>query len=225
MTQPYRPKTSRYSSHSLVLELCGEEGSGRRLLDLGCGPGHVSRLLAGRGFEVTGVDKAPPETPAGPGLQFLAGDLEHGIPEGAGRFDIVVCGDVLEHLRDPGRLLREIAGVLLPGGKLIASLPNSGNLYFRLTVAAGRFPKHDYGLFDRTHLHFYVWDGWLDLFRQNGFEIVLVKPSGVPVGLAVSASEDSTIVRVAEWCSHAAARIWKRMFAYQFVVEAKLEQP
>lgn len=222
MRSQYEFKASPYSSHSLILELCGLVGPGR-LLDLGCGPGHLSLLLAGRGFEVTGVEKSRPEISARPGLRFITGDLENGIPEGAGRFEIVLCGDVLEHLKEPGKLLCEIARVLQPEGRLIASLPNSGNLYFRLMVAIGRFPKHDRGLFDRTHLHFYVWDGWVDLFRQSGFEIETVKPSGIPVGLALPSVAGSAVVRAAEWFSYIAARIWKRMFAYQFVVVAKVK--
>ena len=223
MSSPYEFKASPYSSHSLMLALCGE-GGGRRLLDVGCGPGYLSRLLAERGFEVTGVERTPPEEMGGARLRFLAADLDEGLPEDLGRYDAVVCGDVLEHLKDPGRLLRAIGGVLAPGGRLIASLPNSGNLYFRLTVLMGRFPQHERGLFDRTHLHFYVWDGWVELFRENGFEIERVQPSGIPVGLAAPSLAGSRAVRAAEWLSAVAARIWKRMFAYQFVVLARVKQ-
>jgi hypothetical protein len=106
----------------------------------------------------------------------------------------------------------------------VASLPNSGNLYFRLTVLAGRFPKHDRGLFDRTHLHFFTWDGWEELFRAHGYGFTQVKPSGIPVGLAFPAAEGSLLVRAAEWAAHLAARCWRRMFAYQFVVTATISE-
>ena len=73
--------------------------------------------------------------------------------------------------------------MLEPGGRLIASLPNSGNLYFRLVVLTGRFPKHDRGLFDRTHLHFMVWDEWINLFSSAGLEIESVQSSALPFSL------------------------------------------
>jgi hypothetical protein len=106
---------------------------------------------------------------------------------------------------------------------LLASLPNSGNLYFRLTVLSGRFPRHERGLFDRTHLHFFTWDGWLELFHSQGYRLETVRPSGIPVGLALPAWQGSAAVRAAEALSAAAARFWKRLFAYQFVISARPE--
>jgi 2-polyprenyl-3-methyl-5-hydroxy-6-metoxy-1,4-benzoquinol methylase len=48
-----------------------------------------------------------------------------------GGFDYIISADVLEHLYDPNILLRDLRAKLAPGGKLIASLPNSGDIYFR----------------------------------------------------------------------------------------------
>lgn len=218
----YDFKPSPYSSHSLLLRACGEAGHGRRVLDLGCGQGHLSRILAGRGFEVAGVERAGGyDASAAGGVRIVEGDLEQGIPDAGGLFDLVVCGDILEHLKEPGRLLDQIATLLGPGGRLIASLPNSGNLYFRLTVALGRFPQEDRGLFDRTHLHFYTWDGWERLLGEHGFEVESVHPSGIPVGLALPSMDGSLAIRAAERLCYVAARLWKRLFAYQFVVAAR----
>ena len=86
-----------------------------------------------------------------------------GLPElPPASFDYFFCADILEHLRDPARLLHQLRTALYPGGLLIASLPNSGNVYFRLNILAGRFPQDDKGLFDRTHVRFYMWSGWKD---------------------------------------------------------------
>ena len=218
----YEFKPGPYSSHTLLLDACGVDGRRRRVLDLGCGDGHLAALLAQRGFDVTGVERAGAYTlPSPTGVRIVEGDLETGIPDAGGVFDLVLCGDILEHLRDPGRLLDGISEILNPGGRIIASLPNSGNLYFRLTVAMGRFPQEDRGLFDRTHLRFYAWDGWAALFRGHGYEFESVRPSGIPVGLAFPSKADSLPVRTAEWLCYQAARAWKRMFAYQFVVVAR----
>jgi hypothetical protein len=103
----------------------------------------------------------------------------------------------------------------------VASLPNSGNLYFRLNVLAGRFPQQDRGLFDRTHLHFLAWANWVELFAASGFAIEQCRSSGIPVGLAAPRFADTLAVRAAERLSYELARCWKTMFAYQFVVTAR----
>jgi len=218
----YTFKESRFSSHSALLARLPEPGQGKRVLDLGCAGGYLSRILAARGYQVTAVERAGG---AGhdfpPSVHLIEADLDHGLPPLNGLFDWVLCADILEHLRHPESLLSQIRGVLAPGGHILASLPNSGNLYFRLVVLSGRFPQHDKGLFDRTHLRFYTWDGWHDLFCGTGFLIESAEPTGIPVGLAFPGREQRLDVRAAERLCYELARIWKRMFAYQFVLQAK----
>ena len=109
--------------------------------------------------------------------------------------------------------------------QLVASLPNSGNIYFRLTILAGRFPQDDKGLFDRTHLHFYMWKGWNDLFESAGLQIEERKVSGIPVGLALPKWDGTAAVRALESLAHTAARLRPTLFAYQFVVTARRRKP
>ena len=218
----YQFKERPYSSHILLLQEFPTAGAGRRVLDVGCAEGYLAEILAGRGYAVTGVDL--PGTAHNDSFQFVAGDLDAGLPPLEGSFDYILCADVLEHLRDPLRMLRECRGLLAPGGALIASLPNSGHLYFRWNVLMGRFPRHDKGLFDRTHLQFYMWEGWVDLLARAGFGIESVRASGVPVGLALPRREGSAGVRFLEWLSFRLACLRKTLFAYQFIVRARRER-
>lgn len=222
---PYQLKDSPYSSHGLLLASLPADGAGRRVLDVGCAGGYLSAILASRGYRVTGVD-SPGAACAGfpESVELLEADLDLGLPALTGGFDFVICADVLEHLRRPAMLLRELHGVLAHGGKLAVSLPNSGHAYFRWTVLRGRFPAEDRGLFDRTHLHFYTWRGWKDLFSAAGFGIESVRCSGVPIGLALPGWEGSPMVRGLERMSYESARWWKEMFAYQFIVTASPER-
>lgn len=217
----YTLKESPYSSHSKLLELLPAEGNGRRVLDVGCGNGYIGALLTARGYRVTGVERAGGYTAAFPrDVELVEADLDAGLPRIEGRYSYVVCADILEHLKEPVRLLEDLRPLLEPDGVLVASLPNSGNLYFRLNILFGRFPKHDKGLFDRTHLHFYMLDGWRELLAAGGFRLTALKPTGIPVGLAAPSWLGSPWIAAAERISFELARMWKRLFAYQFVVTA-----
>jgi SAM-dependent methyltransferase len=223
-TATYQLKDSPYSSHSLLLASLPPSGGGRRVLDVGCAGGYLGAILASRGYRVTGID-SPGAARAGfpESIELLEADLDLGLPPLTGRFDFVICADVLEHLRRPALLLRDLRAVLATGGRLAASLPNSGHAYVRWNVLTGRFPAEDRGLFDRTHLHFYTWRGWLDLFHTAGFRIETLRSSGVPIGLALPKWKGSAPVRGLERMSYESARWWKKMFAYQFIVTAAPE--
>jgi SAM-dependent methyltransferase len=223
LASPYTFKTSPYSSHSRLLALLPGPAGGRneRVLDIGCGPGYLSEQLRDRGYRVTGIERPGWGPPGGAqGFTLVEADLELGLPLLEERFDVVVCADVLEHLRDPLSMLRHIRSVLSPGGRLILSLPNSGHLYFRLVVLSGRFPKEDKGLFDGTHIHFFTWDGWVELLRKAGFAVRAAGATGVPVSLAFPSLAGNFAIRAAERLSYLLAKMWRQLFAYQFVVVA-----
>lgn len=222
MATPYEFKPGPYSSHTLLLDSLPKLGAGARVLDVGCGDGYLGEILAERGYEVTGIERSDGFTGRFPeSVRLVVADLEEGLPPLESRYDYVLCADILEHLRKPENLLAQIRGVLKRGGRLVASLPNSGNIYFRLNVLAGRFPQEDKGLFDRTHLRFYMWDGWARLLQEAGYSIETVRSSGIPVGLAISpGSPPSRPIEVLEGVSYELARLWKTLFAYQFIVTA-----
>jgi len=220
---PYELKQSPYGSHARLLSMLPAHGAGRRVLDLGCASGYLATILAGRGFDVVGVDRAGAVAGVPP-FTFVAADLDAGLPTLAGRFDVIILADLLEHLREPLAMLNAARELLAADGAILASLPNSGHLVFRLVVLAGRFPAHDRGLFDRTHLHFLTWRSWHELFARAGLSFARVAPTGVPLGLAFPSLDRTAAVRFAEWLSYALARAHKQLFAYQFVVTARPQE-
>lgn len=220
----YAFKASSFSSHSLLVNALPAQGQGRRVLDIGCAGGYLAAILADRGYQVTGLERPGGAGPAFPrNVRLIEADLELGLPRFEESFHFVICADILEHLRDPAKLLREAWVVLEPDGRLVASLPNSGHLYFRLNVLLGRFPQDDKGLFDRTHVRFFMWSGWVQLLRSGGFRVETVTSTGTPVGLALPKLEGTWLINFLESFSFTLARMWKTLFAYQFVVVARPE--
>ena len=114
---------------------------GARVLEVGCGPGHLSQRLAGHGLEVTGVDLDPAMVerarastgrrgdPGQPRPRFLVGDAAAlAFPDRS--FDLVVSTLSMHHWADPAAGLAEIGRVLCPGGRaLIWDLRPGGRLH------------------------------------------------------------------------------------------------
>lgn len=217
----YQHKPDPLSSHSRLLAQLPAPGNGRRVLDVGAGEGFLSRELALRGYEVVAI--AEPGTVSAdfpPGVTIVEADLDLGLPPADRPFDVVVCGDVLEHLRRPAEALDRLRTMLAQDGRLVASLPNGTHAWVRLQVLLGRFPKDDRGLFDRTHLHFFSWRGWQQLFRASGFTIESCTPTPIPFGLIAPAAL-RPVAGGLERLNYASARAWKTLLAYQFIVVAR----
>ena len=126
-------------------------GPGRRVLDLGCRYGALTRAYA-PGNDVVGVDvdrEALAEA-ATLGIETRWADVDEPLPFDDASFDVVVAGELLEHVRDPERLVGEVRRVLRPGGRFVASVPNAFRLKNRLRFLLGRKPEDD-----PTHLHMF----------------------------------------------------------------------
>lgn len=151
-------------------------GPGRRVLELGCGDGHVTRRLAEAGCSVVGVeiDAAAARVAAEFSDEIHVADLD--IEDtakilGDAVFERIVVGDVLEHLKDPGRTLTALRQHLTGEGLLVASIPNVTHADVRLMLLGGRWRYQDLGLLDRTHLRFFDLEGVVELFANAGWHI------------------------------------------------------
>ncbi|HVF14420.1 MAG TPA: class I SAM-dependent methyltransferase, partial [Acidimicrobiales bacterium] len=158
------------NSHTFMLELIG---ANKRVLDVGCAGGYLAEALAARGCVVSGVEVDPTLAEAAqPHLEKLVvADVEScDLVEafGAGAFDVVVFGDVLEHLRDPLPVLRQARPLLAPAGTVVASVPNVAHGSIRLALLQGRFEYQPTGLLDSTHLRFFTLDTLEQLLRDAG---------------------------------------------------------
>src|SRR2546422_4554883 len=126
-------------------------GPGRHVLDLGCRDGALTQAYAG-GNEIVGAD-ADREALAEAqklGIETRWADLDEPLPFEDASFDVVVAGELLEHLRDPRRLVDEARRVLRPAGTFVASVPNAYRLKNRLRFLLGRKVEDD-----PTHLQLF----------------------------------------------------------------------
>ena len=147
---------------------------GQRVLELGTGPGTVTRILHDKGCKVTGVEMDPDTlaTCAPFCERTLQANLEDPLwwqPLDGEKFEVIICADVLEHLRDPRPLLEKLPVFLRDGGCVLMSLPNASHLTIVASLLGGRFPYQKNGLLDNTHLKFYGREDLDALLRECGF--------------------------------------------------------
>ena len=109
-----------------------EEGLGKRMLDLSCGGGETSSMLASRGFQVVATDYSPPPPMKGPIHRVGGVNLNEYLPFRSATFDAVNLIEVIEHIEHQAQLIREIARVLKGGGVVVISTPNVLNVLSRL---------------------------------------------------------------------------------------------
>ncbi|TMD58681.1 MAG: glycosyltransferase [Chloroflexi bacterium] len=163
--------TAENTSHAKVLGLVG---SARTVLDIGCASGYLAKVLQMRGARVVGVEIDPSLAAAARAYceKVIVGDLEalDLAKELQGeRFDAVICADVLEHLANPSRTLRQVRSLLGPDGFLVASIPNITHISVTLELLKGNFDYRPLGLLDETHRRFFSKRGVIHLFEQSGY--------------------------------------------------------
>jgi ubiquinone/menaquinone biosynthesis C-methylase UbiE len=146
-------------------------------LDLGCGDGRLSGLLRARELTLADVSalalaRAARRVPAATPVE-LQPDAQ--LPFADSSFDLVLCAETIEHVRDVQLLLSEVRRVLRPGGALAVTTPAHGRLD-ALAIAARGFERR----FDplSPHLRFLTRRSLRDLLDAMGFEVKSLRRSG-----------------------------------------------
>ena len=126
-------------------------GPGRRVLDLGCRYGALTRsYMAGNDVVGVDVDQDALGEAVKLGIETVWADVEEPLPFKEASFDVVVAGELLEHLREPAPLVEDVGRLLRPGGIFVGSVPNAFRLKNRFRFLVGRPPEAD-----PTHLHMF----------------------------------------------------------------------
>ena len=147
-----------------------------RILDLGCGSGALGRnlLAAGKAAEVVGVElfDAAAQVASTHYAKTYVGDIEGMDLPYELAFDYVICGDILEHLREPEAVVTKAHRWLKDEGRFICSVPNVR--YWRVAyelALKGAWDYGDAGILDKTHLRFFTRASCLRMLSGAGFVV------------------------------------------------------
>ena len=207
------------TAHGAAVQMVGY---GKRVLEFGCAAGHVTKVLVEQNCIVTGVERdATAASGAGRyAHRVVVGDIEAdevwGELEG-NTFDVLMFGDVLEHMRDPLAVLRRGVPLLAAGGVVVTSIPNVAHGDLRMSLLRGRFDYGPWGLLDRTHLRLFTYESMLDLLHQAGLAPVELRRIVVPLFNApeFDVKPEDVDPRVVDMLRHD-----PNAETYQFVVKA-----
>ena len=219
----YPIKQSRYSSHYYAQQLTG---ANHEVLDIGCGEGFLAVELAKNGNRVTGVDALPEAAKSAALDDYYSADLDDGLDGvvrriNGKRFDRVLLLDILEHLRNPGRILEQCHELVQKNGQVIVSVPNIANIHTRLLLMMGKFDYTERGLLDSTHVRFYTRKTAKAMLEQAGYRIVGQKMAVVPIELALGISPKTILFKMLNRMLGALTALMPTLFGYQIILVAQ----
>lgn len=216
-----------FHTHMKVLKLVLPNST---VLEIGSSTGYFTRELLKKGCQVVCVEANKDAVrEAGKHLQnkIIEGkveDIKKYLTKKE-KFDYIILADVLEHLADPSKCLTNLLGYLKPEGRLVISLPNIANFSIRFNLLFwGKFNYQEYGILDKTHLHFFTNKTARDLFRKKG---LIVDCFDVTAGFAVSPLYAKTLGRITfrikplRYIEDYLTRLFPGFFALEFIYVLK----
>jgi 2-polyprenyl-3-methyl-5-hydroxy-6-metoxy-1,4-benzoquinol methylase len=150
-------------------------GTHARVLDVGCASGvnagwfrrHGASEIVGVESDLHSADRAAKVLDT-----VVHGPIETAVDELSGRFDLIVCADVLEHLADPWTVVERLAAFASPSTVLAVSMPNIRFVGALWRVAFGRgFEYEPGGIFDISHLRFFTRSNARQLIETGGWRV------------------------------------------------------
>lgn len=182
----YNSKQLEYFSNVRLdlLELIPKDYRNGNLLEIGAGSGATLMFAKQNHYasKVTGIDiqsinhsyQSHSEID-----QFVIGNIEQDdLFFTQQPYDVIICGDVLEHLVNPWQTIRKLKSYLSKDGIIIASVPNFREIGTLTKIClTGDFSYQDSGVLDRTHLRFFCKKNIKELFVHNNFQILSIQDS------------------------------------------------
>jgi 2-polyprenyl-3-methyl-5-hydroxy-6-metoxy-1,4-benzoquinol methylase len=217
----YAVDTTADTAPARVVRMIGRE---QRVLEVGSGPGSITKQLKEVGqCKVTALEIDPvaielvkPFCEAVYSADLNSSEWDKVLL--AQKFEVVLAADVLEHVYNPLAVLKKMASLVSPGGRVVLSLPHVGHCTIATCLLLEDFDYRDWGLLDRTHIRFFGLKNIQDLLRQANLAITKVE-------FVVRHPEETEFA--AKWSQlnnavQNALLTNKFGFVYQVVLEAKV---
>ena len=187
-----------------------------RILSLGVGAGETEKAIRDWcGAYVMGIEID--ERLAGIARSKLdavvCGDVETlEALRGCGEFDLIICGEILEHLREPQTLLRRLSPFLSAGGVVLITAPNVRHWHVLYPLLLkGEWKYRDSGILDATHLRFFTRKSLCRMIEEAGYRIREVRPK---VHSSASTLLRSVLIKLLGFC------LTSEFVAYEFLILA-----
>ena len=188
----------------------------KRVLDVGCAEGHLSKKFSEKGCEVVGIeiDQMAAKKAKKYCKEIINEDVEsiELSKNYENYFDFIVFADILEHLKEPLLVLQRFKKYLKEDGYVLLSLPNISNWRIRIKFLFGSFEYEDKGLLDNSHIRFFNAKTSKKLILDAGYEIY---EYNLTVG---------DLPKCAKFF-HFIGTLWPNLLAYQFLIIARKDKP
>jgi 2-polyprenyl-3-methyl-5-hydroxy-6-metoxy-1,4-benzoquinol methylase len=169
-------------------------GCNKIILDIGCNDGSAGSVLIKQGNTVYGIDivKENVENALKKGVKAIRMDINSDIslPYEDNFFDVIIAGDIIEHIFDTDAFMRKFQTKLKNNGTLILATPNLASLGRRLLLLLGRNPYVEYSLEDKIsgaepvgHIRYFVKDDLIRFLNKHGFRVDAIVSDRLNAGL------------------------------------------
>ncbi|MDD5687526.1 MAG: glycosyltransferase [Elusimicrobia bacterium] len=171
----------RQTTYGQIIDLITE---GSTVFDIGCSTGFLGKyLIEKKNCVVYGleIDEKSAERAKSLYKKVFIDDIEkeNVLDKIHERFDYIILGDVIEHLRDPDIVLSNIKGILKPYGSVLMSIPNIATWKIRLNLLFGKFEyAENGGILDKNHLRFFTLKSMSKMVSNCGFRINYFRGAG-----------------------------------------------
>ena len=212
-------RTDPYSSHSRIIEWIDQERP-RQVLEVGTATGYLSSEMSKRGCVVTGIEQDPEMAKIAEKYcrKMIVGDVESLDFSQLGKYDAIILGDIVEHLRNPREFLQKTGKLLNEGGKILISLPNVANIWVRLNLLFGRFNYSRVGIMDESHLRFFTLETSKKIARDSGLEVISTNVTPIPLPLILPATSRGRPLSFLHALNWGLTKLRKTLFGYQFIL-------
>lgn len=205
----YSLYTNPFSSHAKVVNIIAKN---KTVLEVGCSTGYISKRLRENNCTVFGIeiDAVAAEKAKDHCEHVLSTDIETTgqFPYNLNSFDVILFGDVLEHIRDPSAVLEKFKKFLKKDGFIVVSIPNIAYWSMRLRLLLGDFEYTNNGILDSTHVKLFNYKTAKRLIKDSGYHII--NTDFVPPIFQINITKFTYLF----------SKLFPNLFAFQFIFVA-----